>query len=73
MLGWLTDVVSCAGVPQFMKNMPVISGILKGICERAVKRLLEDVENVIKKINEGVPLDTILKPAGRSTAPVSLG
>lgn len=62
-----------AGVPEFAKRMPVISNILKGICERAVRRLLEDVEAVIKRINEGTPMDAILKPEGRSAAPISLG
>lgn len=57
-----------AGVPEIIKRMPVISNILKGICERAVKRLLEDVEAVIKKINEGVPLEAVLKPNGPPVA-----
>lgn len=62
-----------AGVPEFIKRMPVISKILKGICERAVTRLLEDVEAVLKRVIEGEPLDTILKPEGPFVPTKTLG
>ena len=43
-----------------MKNMPVIGKLLKGICKRAVQRLLEDVSAIVADINKGAALEDVL-------------
>ena len=48
-----------------MAQMPVLGHLLRGICTRTVRRLLEDVHGVIKKVQSGIPLEAALTPAGQ--------
>eukprot|EP00884_Botryococcus_braunii_P014079 jgi/Botrbrau1/22672/Bobra.0132s0016.1 len=43
-----------AGVPAFLKHVPVLGHALRGISVRAVKRLVEDIDRVIDQKNMGV-------------------
>ncbi|KAK9918761.1 hypothetical protein WJX75_006665 [Coccomyxa subellipsoidea] len=52
-----------AGAPAFLKHVPLLGNALRGICVRAVKRMVEDLDNVLEKVRSGTPLDDILKPA----------
>ena len=52
-----------AGVPEFMSNMPVIGDLVKGICKRAVQRVLEDVGAITAELNRGTLLRDVLPDA----------
>lgn len=43
-----------------MRHIPILGSILRGICVRAVRRLLEDLHTVIHKTNSGMSLDEVL-------------
>eukprot|EP01024_Parvocaulis_polyphysoides_P006123 TRINITY_DN1157_c0_g1_i1.p2 TRINITY_DN1157_c0_g1~~TRINITY_DN1157_c0_g1_i1.p2 ORF type:complete len:196 (-),score=36.59 TRINITY_DN1157_c0_g1_i1:43-630(-) len=50
------------GMPPWLKHIPVLGGILRGVSGRAVRRMMEDLGNIIRRVNEGEELDSILKP-----------
>jgi hypothetical protein len=58
-----------AGVPAFLKHVPVLGNALRGISVRAVKRLVEDIDRVIDQKNMGVDVlsnfDSRLPPPPR--------
>ncbi|CAL8471252.1 g10794 [Coccomyxa elongata] len=51
-----------AGAPAFLKHVPLVGGALRGICVRAVKRMVEDLDTVLDKVRTGTPLEDILQP-----------
>ena len=46
-----------------MKHLPLLGPILRAVCVRAVRRLVEDLEAVILKLQAGIPLEQILTPS----------
>ena len=48
-------------MPAFLGSMPVLGNLLKGVCKRAVQRLLEDVEAIVTKMNQGTALEDVLQ------------
>ena len=51
----------CAGMPAFMKNVPVIGGFLQSVCVRSVQRLLEDVQSAVHRLDSGESWEDLLK------------
>lgn len=41
--------------------MPILGNLLKGVCKRAVQRLLEDVEAIVTEMNQGTALEDVLQ------------
>lgn len=55
-----------------MTHMPLLGSILRGICVRAVRRLHEDIEGVLKQAHqEGVPVEEVLRSKSRLAAAVA--
>ena len=42
--------VISAGVPPFLKHVPVLGGLLRGISLRAIRRMMEDIEVVVQMV-----------------------
>ena len=54
-----------AGVPSFLAQMPVLGSALRGICVRAVERMIEDIEAVVDRTRRsGKPVQQVLKELG---------
>jgi len=47
-------------LPSFVP--PFCGGFFKNVSKNAVQRLVEDINILIKKKNEGIPFDELLKP-----------
>eukprot|EP00891_Asterochloris_glomerata_P008842 jgi/Astpho2/8842/Aster-x1544 len=53
------------GVPSFLAQMPVLGSALRGICVRAVERMIEDIEAVVDRTRRsGKPVEQVLKDLG---------
>lgn len=48
--------------------MPVLGHVLRGICVRAVQRLLEDISAAVAKVEAGQAWEDIIKPAPAACA-----
>ena len=59
----LQDRVVHAGMPPFLKHVPVLGGVLRGICVRAVQRMLEDITRAVVKVKAGERWEDVIKPA----------
>ncbi|KAK9795571.1 hypothetical protein WJX73_003470 [Symbiochloris irregularis] len=59
----LEQDVTPRGVPSFLKHMPVLGHVLRGICVRAVQRLLEDISAAVAKVESGKAWEDVIKPA----------
>ncbi|CAK0785742.1 hypothetical protein CVIRNUC_008953 [Coccomyxa viridis] len=51
-----------AGAPAFLAHVPILGGALRGICVRAVKRLVEDLNKALDRIRSGEPIESVLTP-----------
>lgn len=50
------------GVPSFLKHVPVLGSALRGVCVRAVQRMVEDIHATLKKADkQGISVDEYLK------------
>ena len=49
-------------MPPYLQHVPLLGNVLRGICVRAVERMLEDLQGVLDRVEAGEPLDTLLKP-----------
>lgn len=63
----LEQDVSPRGLPEFLKHVPVVSNVLKGVCARAVERLLDDVAIAAQRLDSGEPWNDVVQ---RSSAEV---
>eukprot|EP01023_Acetabularia_acetabulum_P011794 TRINITY_DN15494_c0_g3_i1.p1 TRINITY_DN15494_c0_g3~~TRINITY_DN15494_c0_g3_i1.p1 ORF type:complete len:287 (+),score=43.13 TRINITY_DN15494_c0_g3_i1:103-963(+) len=58
----LQQDVSPKGVPPWLKHVPVLGGLLRGTSAGAIRRVMQDLLQVIKRVNEGEDLNNILDP-----------
>lgn len=49
------------GMPAYLSSVPILGNLLKGVCKRAVQRLLEDVEAIVTEMNRGTALEDVLQ------------
>lgn len=55
------------GVPSFFKHLPLLGGLLRSISVRASKRMVEDIQDIVKQVQGGKSLDEVLQ-AGPDSA-----
>ena len=48
-------------MPAYLSSVPILGNLLKGVCKRAVQRLLEDVEAIVTEMNRGTALEDVLQ------------
>lgn len=63
--GVLNQDILPKGMPSFMKHMPVLGGLLRGISLRAVTRLIEDVTHIVNKVQKGKTVQEALDEISR--------
>jgi hypothetical protein len=44
----------CAGVPSFFARLPVLGGLLRQVSLGTIKRLVEDLLYIVKKVSQCV-------------------
>eukprot|EP01025_Chloroclados_australasicus_P022373 TRINITY_DN2309_c2_g1_i1.p1 TRINITY_DN2309_c2_g1~~TRINITY_DN2309_c2_g1_i1.p1 ORF type:complete len:396 (-),score=66.14 TRINITY_DN2309_c2_g1_i1:1079-2095(-) len=60
--GILEQDVLPKGIPPWLKHIPVLGGLFRGVSCRTIRRIMEDLNVVVKRVNNGEELSTILKP-----------
>ena len=56
-------------MPPFLQHVPLLGSVLRGICVRAVQRMLEDLQGVLDRLAAGEALEAVLKPKPPAYAP----
>mmetsp|Transcript_7504 Transcript_7504/g.19972 ORF Transcript_7504/g.19972 Transcript_7504/m.19972 type:complete len:318 (+) Transcript_7504:109-1062(+) len=51
--GLLSQEIQPKGIPSFLKHIPLMDGLLRGVTVRVIKRLMEDIDSVVKQVKAG--------------------
>ena len=54
-----------AGVPAFLASVPVLGSALRGVVIRSAQRMIQDIETILKQVNDSTDIHEVLRRAAR--------
>lgn len=63
----VVSAASCilAGVPAFLANVPVLGSALRGVVIRSARRMIQDIESVLSRVNDTTDIHEVLRQAAK--------